>query len=118
MKNYKGIINENLECLEDLGLKGKNHLLKVSNIMKNKFPLDIFLNKVKKIYNKFFIESSTTIPKGSTSQANGDGSGNPLTGKAEVRLLPNGRGYFELRKAIRQRIYKFYFIFEILLLVI
>ena len=56
---------------------------KICNIMKNKFPLDTFLNKVKKIYNKFFIESSTTIPKGSTSQANGDGSGNPLTGKAE-----------------------------------
>ena len=28
-------------------------------------------------------EGSTTIPKGSTSQANGGGSGSPLTGNAE-----------------------------------
>lgn len=56
---------------------------KVCNIMKNKFSLDLFLNKVNKIYNKFFIKSSTTIPKGSTSQAYGGGSGKPLTGKAE-----------------------------------
>lgn len=56
---------------------------KICNIMKNKFPLDTFLDKVNKIYNRFFIKSSTTIPKGSTSQANGDGSGKPLAGKAE-----------------------------------
>ena len=34
------------------------------------------------IYNHS-IKSATTIPKGSTSQANGDGSGSPLTGNAE-----------------------------------
>lgn len=56
---------------------------KVCNIMKNKFSLELFLDKVNKIHNRFFIKSSTTIPKGSTSQANGDGSGKLLTGNAE-----------------------------------
>ena len=41
-----------------------------------------FLKKISQIYNHS-IKSSTTIPKGSTSQANGDGSGSPLTGKVE-----------------------------------
>ena len=42
------------------------------NLMKNIFPEEDFLNHVKKIYlhNE---KSSTTIPSGSTSQANGDG---------------------------------------------
>jgi hypothetical protein len=43
--------------------------------MKNKFPLDLFLDQVGKIYSRFYSEGSTTIPKGSTSQANGDGNG-------------------------------------------
>lgn len=30
---------------------------------------------IKQVYNHLFVESSTTIPKGSTSQANGDGNG-------------------------------------------
>lgn len=47
------------------------------NLMKNILPKDIFLKKVYQIYNHS-IKSSTTIPKGSTSQANGDGSGSPL----------------------------------------
>lgn len=56
---------------------------KICNIMKNKFSINIFFDKINKIYNKFFIKSSTTISKGSTSQANGGGSGDLLTGKAE-----------------------------------
>lgn len=48
---------------------------KVCNRMKNKFPLDLFLSQVKKIYSKFYNEGSTTIPKGSTPQANGGGNG-------------------------------------------
>lgn len=52
------------------------------NLMKNVLAKNIFLNKVSQIYN-YSIKSSTTIPKGSTSQANGDGSGSPLAGKAE-----------------------------------
>lgn len=56
---------------------------KVCNIMKNRFSLELFLEKINKIHNRFFVESSTTIPEGSTSQANGDGSGKLLTGNAE-----------------------------------
>lgn len=52
------------------------------NLMKNTLPKDIFLNKISQIYNHS-IKSSTTIPKGSTSQANGDGSGSPLTSNVE-----------------------------------
>lgn len=50
---------------------------KVCNMMKNKFSLDTFLEQVNKIYHKLIEnkESSTTISKESTSQANGDGSG-------------------------------------------
>lgn len=51
----------------------------ICNRMKNKFSLDLFLDKVEKIYNLHCNKSSTTIPKGSTSQANGDGSGELLT---------------------------------------
>lgn len=51
----------------------------ICNRMKNKFPLDIFLDHVEKIYmNHVYNKSSTTILKRSTSQANGDGSGGPL----------------------------------------
>lgn len=52
------------------------------NLMKNTLPKDIFLNKVSQIYNHV-IKSSTTISKESTSEANADGSGSPLTGYAE-----------------------------------
>lgn len=52
---------------------------KICNIMKNKFSLDLFLEKINLIYNKFHNESSTTISKESTSQANGDGNGETLT---------------------------------------
>ena len=52
------------------------------NMMKNSLPQGLFLKKVSEIYNHS-IKSSTTIPKGSTSQANGGGSGGPLTDKAE-----------------------------------
>jgi len=39
----------------------------------------------RKLWETYYknLESSETIPKGSTSQANGDGSGSPLTGNAE-----------------------------------
>lgn len=51
----------------------------VCNRMKNKYPLDLFLSQVEKIYNLHCNKSSTTISKESTSQANGDGSGELLT---------------------------------------
>lgn len=55
---------------------------KICNIMKNKLSKKVFLEKVSKIYNHL-IKSSTTIPKGSTLQANGNGSRSPLTDNAE-----------------------------------
>lgn len=50
---------------------------KICNMMKNKFTLDTFLRQIDKIYHRLIEnkESSTTIPKGSTPQANGGGSG-------------------------------------------
>jgi hypothetical protein len=51
----------------------------ICNRMKNKYALDVFLDKIKKIYQKFYIEGSTTISKESTSQADGDGNGELLT---------------------------------------
>lgn len=51
--------------------------------MKHTLQEHEFLSHIQKIYNHKINKGSTTIPKGSTSQANGDGSGSPLTGKAE-----------------------------------
>lgn len=51
----------------------------ICNRMKNKYSLELFLEKVEKIYNLHCNKSSTTISKESTSQANGDGSGELLT---------------------------------------
>jgi hypothetical protein len=47
----------------------------ICNRIKNKYSIDVFLDKISKIYNNFFIERSTTIPKGSTLQAKGNGNG-------------------------------------------
>lgn len=49
------------------------------NLMKNTLSRDEFLSHVHKIeqFQSKIKESSTTIPEGSTSQANGDGSGMP-----------------------------------------
>ena len=54
------------------------------NEMENKMKMDLelsfFLDQIEKIYNNLeTIKSSTTISKESTSQANGDGSGELLT---------------------------------------
>lgn len=43
------------------------------NLMKNKFSAESFLNKIKQIYN--YKQCSTTMPEGSTLQANGSGNG-------------------------------------------
>lgn len=48
---------------------------KYCNIMKNKFDKDLFLQKIEQIYHNFHNESSTTISKESTSEANADGNG-------------------------------------------
>lgn len=44
------------------------------NLMKNKFTLNDFVNKIKQIH-AFYIQSSTTMPQGSTLQVNGSGNG-------------------------------------------
>lgn len=46
--------------------------------MKNKYSIEVFIDKIKKIYN-IHNESSTTISKESTLQANGSGKGELLT---------------------------------------
>lgn len=43
------------------------------NLMKNKFSLEDFINKIKQIYE--YKQCSTTMPQGSTLQANGSGNG-------------------------------------------
>ena len=50
----------------------------ICNRMKNKYDFNLFIDKITKIYHNFHDRSSTTIPKGSTSQANGDGNGEIL----------------------------------------
>lgn len=52
---------------------------KTCNLMKNKFTTDVFFDKIKRIYILHHNESSTTISKESTLQANGSGSGGLLT---------------------------------------
>lgn len=71
-ENSKGIdrINNNLGYL-------KTNIVpccRKCNFMKSIYTTDEFLQHIEKIY-KFMKKSSTTIPRGSTSQANGDGNG-------------------------------------------
>ena len=53
------------------------------NYMKGTLQKEEFLTHVEKVYNFLINKGSTTIPKGSTSQTNGDGNGELLTGNAE-----------------------------------
>ena len=55
----------------------------ICNRMKNKYNLNIFLDKVKDIYNNFYNKSSTTISKESTSEAIADGKGESLNTKVK-----------------------------------
>lgn len=69
------------------------------NLMKHKYSKEEFLEHVYKIAN--FNKGSETIPEGSTSQANGDGSGTPRntnTGEDIVQSLRN------IEQFIRERI--------------
>jgi hypothetical protein len=60
----------------DLGYTEENCVACCSmcNLMKNKFNLVDFVNKINQIH-AFYIKSSTTMPQGSTLQANGNGNG-------------------------------------------
>ena len=53
----------------------------ICNRMKNKYSIDTFLDKIKKIH-KIHIEGSTTISKESTLQANGNGNRESLRATA------------------------------------
>lgn len=55
------------------------------NLMKNILSKDYFLHKVDMIYNHS-IKGSTTIPKGSTSEANADGSRRYLSDKGKIKI--------------------------------
>ena len=61
------------------------------NKMKLNMTTDKFLGHIEKIHNyqennkNKLLEGSSTIPEGSTSQANGDGSGTPQDQKSEKR---------------------------------
>lgn len=71
LDSSKGYIKDNcVSCCEDC------------NRMKMQMTSDHFLKHVEKIYNYTVSKRSQTIPNGSTSQANGDGNGVPLTDNA------------------------------------
>lgn len=76
-KNCMGI--DRLDSKKDYSKDNCVSCCAICNRMKNKYNLNTFLDKVYKIYNKFYNESSTTISKESTLQANGNGSGELLT---------------------------------------
>ena len=61
--NNKGYTNDN--CVPCCGFCNK---------MKMDHSIDEFYSQIIRIYNNLPKESSTTIPKGSTLQANGNGS--------------------------------------------
>jgi hypothetical protein len=55
----------------------------ICNYMKHVQTKEFFLRHIEKIYDFSINKGSTTIPKGSTSQANGGGNGGLLTSKVE-----------------------------------
>ena len=70
---------DRIDSKKDYTIENCVSCCKYCNIMKNKFEKDLFLQKVEQIYNNFHNESSTTISKESTLQANGNGNGELLT---------------------------------------
>lgn len=79
---YCGIPNAfGVDRVNNLGGYTKDNAVsccKVCNQMKHTFDKTIFLDQVKKIFLYQLEQSSTTISKESTSQANGDGKGGNL----------------------------------------
>ncbi len=70
------------------------------NRLKMHNPLKDFIQKVYEIYNNYIIESSTTIPKGSTLQANGNGKGKHLS---EANRLIEMKIWSDLHSDMQQR---------------
>ena len=77
---YNGI--DRLDATKDYTVDNVVPCCPTCNYMKHILKYDDFIEHIKKIYNYLNL-GSTTIPKGSTSQANGDGNGELLTGNAE-----------------------------------
>lgn len=78
---YNGI--DRLDPTKDYTLDNCVPCCSICNYMKHVQQKEDFLKQVEKIYNFSINKGSTTIPKGSTSQANGDGNREPLTDNAE-----------------------------------
>lgn len=78
---YNGI--DRLDPTKDYTLDNCVPCCSVCNYMKHTQQKDDFLKQVERIYNFSINKGSTTISKESTSQANGDGNGELLTGNAE-----------------------------------
>lgn len=79
--SYNGI--DRLNPNEDYTIDNCVPCCSTCNYMKHTQQKEDFLKQVEKIYNFSINKGSTTIPKGSTSQANGGGNGGPLTSKVE-----------------------------------
>jgi len=47
------------------------------NYAKHEMSVDEYKSFIQRVYNFLILKGSTTIPEGSTSQANGDGNGMP-----------------------------------------
>ena len=77
---YNGI--DRLDSTKDYTIDNVVPCCPRCNYMKHILNYDEFLSHIKKIYNNLNL-GSTTIPKGSTPQANGGGNGELLTGNAE-----------------------------------
>lgn len=69
---YNGV--DRIDSLEGYTTKNTVSCCAKCNLMKNILSVSDFLSHIKEIY-KFNFEGSTTIPKGSTLQANGNGNG-------------------------------------------
>jgi hypothetical protein len=78
---YNGI--DRIDPTKDYTLDNCVPCCSVCNYMKHTQQEEDFLNQIAKIYNFRINKGSTTIPKGSTLQANGSGNGEPLTDNAE-----------------------------------
>lgn len=77
---YNGI--DRLDHTKDYNIENCVPCCPECNYMKHVFSFEEFTSRIKRIYQHLSL-GSETIPIGSTLQANGNGSGGPLTSKVE-----------------------------------